>query len=104
MLLYDLAKCLVTVSIAGLLVSCVSSSPHAVAPPHREVFLSDRSSSATNDDLSTGYYCYVKNLQTHQVFHAQAAQRNVALKQARSLCMAGQFARSCSVKFDCAPM
>ena len=103
MLFYDLAKVVITVSIASLLVSCVPSSSHPVAPPQREVYSMSDNSPGASISASSGYDCSVKNLQTHQVFHAEAVQRNDALKQARSLCLAGQFAQSCSVKFYCAP-
>lgn len=103
MLSCNLAKVVITVGLAGLLVSCASSSLHTVAPPQREVYSASEGSLVTSISVSSGYECSVKNLQTRHVFHAEAVQRNDALKKARSLCLAGQFAQSCSVKFDCSP-
>ena len=102
---YDVLKVIVTISAVTILVGCVAaSSSHAVSPPKREVYLTGGSSPVATVDGSSGYVCSVENLRTDQVFHAEAAQRNNALKQVRSLCLSGQFARSCSVKFYCSPM
>ena len=104
MLSYDLAKVVITVTIASFLVSCASSPSHTLTAPQHEVYSVGERSQGASIGASSGYDCSMENLRTHQVFHAEAVQRNDALKKARSLCLAGQFAQSCSVKFYCSPI